>query len=160
MAVEYYKQRGCVPGTLLITEGTFISPEAGGYANVPGIWSEAQVASWKRIVDAVHAQGSKIYLQLWALGRAATESVLKGELQAQGKVVSASACPLQNGDTPTPLTEDEIKMYVEHYGSAAKNFVHGAGGDGVEIHGANGCALLLSPKIGRRADTLCAQLLD
>lgn len=49
LAVEYYSQRASTPGTLLITEATFIAAEAGGYANVPGIWNDAQVAAWKRV---------------------------------------------------------------------------------------------------------------
>ena len=49
LAVEYYKQRGSTPGTLLITEATFISQKAGGYGNVPGIWNDKQVAAWKRV---------------------------------------------------------------------------------------------------------------
>jgi NADPH2 dehydrogenase len=47
--VEYYAQRSSVPGTLLITEATFIAPQAGGYANVPGIWSKQQIAEWKKV---------------------------------------------------------------------------------------------------------------
>ena len=49
MAVEYYSQRASTPGTLLITEATFIAPQAGGYSNVPGIWNEKQVAAWKKV---------------------------------------------------------------------------------------------------------------
>lgn len=49
LAVEYYAQRASTPGTLLITEATFIAPDAGGYDNVPGIWNEAQIAGWKRV---------------------------------------------------------------------------------------------------------------
>src|ERR1700736_2283687 len=69
IAQEYYAQRATVPGTLLITEATFISPRASGYRNVPGIYSKAQIAAWKKITDAVHAKGSFIWCQLWALGR-------------------------------------------------------------------------------------------
>ena len=56
------------PGTLIITEATFITPQASGYPNVPGIYSPAQIESWKKIVDAVHAKGCFIVMQLWALG--------------------------------------------------------------------------------------------
>ncbi|KAG8784739.1 hypothetical protein FRC15_002706 [Serendipita sp. 397] len=49
LAVEYYKQRSSTPGTLLITEGTFIAPEAGGYTNAPGIWNQDQINAWKRV---------------------------------------------------------------------------------------------------------------
>lgn len=72
---DYYSQRGSTPGTLLISEATFIRPEAGGMKNVPGIWNQAQIDGWKVVTDAVHAKKSFIFLQLWALGRAAEESV-------------------------------------------------------------------------------------
>jgi NADPH2 dehydrogenase len=134
---DYYAQRGSSPGTLLITEATFIAPRAGGYPNAPGIWSADQIASWKRVTDAVHAKKSFIYLQLWALGRAAYEAVLKGELGEDAKVVSASNIPFEGGATPTPLTEEEIHEYIGLYAQAAKNAIE-AGFDGVEIHGANG----------------------
>jgi len=61
----YYEQRGSVPGTLLITEATIISPRASGYYNVPGIYNDAQIKAWKEVTDAVHAKGSIIYCQLW-----------------------------------------------------------------------------------------------
>jgi len=134
---DYYAQRGSSPGTLLVTEATFIAPRAGGYPNAPGIWSADQIASWKRVTDAVHAKKSFIYLQLWALGRAAYEAVLKGELGEDAKVVSASNIPFEGGATPTALTEEEIHEYIGLYAQAAKNAVE-AGFDGVEIHGANG----------------------
>ncbi|TKX24148.1 putative inactive reductase easA [Elsinoe australis] len=133
---EYYAQRACVPGTLLISEATFISPQAGGYPSVPGIYSDAQIAAWKKVTDAVHAKGSYIYLQLWALGRAAKAGVLKEE--GRYDVVSASDVPIEGGDKPRPLTEEEIQTYIKDYAQAAKNAVEGAGFDGVEIHGANG----------------------
>ena len=49
LAVAYYDQRATIPGTLLITEATFISAKAGGYDNIPGIWNDEQVAGWKRV---------------------------------------------------------------------------------------------------------------
>lgn len=134
---EYYAQRASAPGTLLITEATFIAPQAAGYGNAPGIWSQAQIDSWKNVTEAVHKKGSFIYLQLWALGRAAAPGQLKKELGPDAKVVSASDIPFEGGATPTPLTEAEIKEYVGLYTQAAKNAV-AAGFDGVEIHGANG----------------------
>lgn len=140
MVTEYYAQRASYPGTLLVTEATFISPRAGGYSNVPGIWNQAQIAAWKKVTDAVHAKKSFIFLQMWALGRAAEEKVLKEELGENGKVVSASAVGLEGHATPVPLTEEEILEYVEEYKQAAKNAVE-AGFDGVEIHGANGYLL-------------------
>ncbi|SCV69907.1 BQ2448_1301 [Microbotryum intermedium] len=130
VAAEYYEQRSNTPGTLLISEATFISPQAGGMGNVPGIWSEVQIQGWKKVVDAVHSKGGFIFLQLWALGRAASADNLKNE--GGFDVVSASDVAFEGGDKPRPLTEDEIKQFVADYATAAKNFVEGAGGDGVE----------------------------
>lgn len=132
---EYYSQRASTPGTLLITEATLISPRAGGYNNVPGIWNEAQITGWKEVTDAVHAKGSYIYMQLWALGRVAMPDVLKAQ---NLDVVSSSDIPTdQNSQTPRALTESEIQDYIGDYTQAAKNAI-AAGFDGVEIHAANG----------------------
>lgn len=133
---EYYAQRACVPGTLLITEATFISPQAGGYNNVPGIWNQAQIEEWKQATKAVHDKGSYIYLQLWALGRVAVPKNL--ERDGGYPVVSASAIPAaEGGHVPKELSKEEIKAFVGYYATAAKNAID-AGFDGVEIHGANG----------------------
>jgi len=134
LVADYYSQRASVPGTLLVTEGTFISPRASGYPNVPGIWNSDQIAAWRTVTDAVHKTGSAIWLQLWALGRVAVPA----NLEAKGlKVVGASAIALAPFPAPTPLTDDEIRGFVEDYAQAARNAV-AAGFDGVEIHGANG----------------------
>ncbi|KAA1472714.1 NADH:flavin oxidoreductase/NADH oxidase [Dentipellis sp. KUC8613] len=153
LAVEYYSQRASTPGTLLITEATFIAPQAGGADNVPGVWSDAQIAGWKRVTDAVHAKGSFIYLQLWALGRAADPSQLKRENPAYD-LVSASDVPMAGGGTPRPLTQAEIKEYVQLYATAADNAVHKAGFDGVEIHNANGYLLdqFIQDETNKRTD--------
>lgn len=108
LAVEYYEQRACEPGTLIITEATFIDPVAGGYTHAPGCYNAEQVAAWKKIVDEVHAKGSFVYLQLWALGRAAKTEVLQEESSAD--VVSASDIPLEGGATPRPLRTEEIQV--------------------------------------------------
>jgi len=128
---DYYSQRACVSGTLLITEATFISPQAGGYANVPGIYSDAQIKAWKEVVDSVHKAGGVIYLQLWALGRAANPAVKEEE--KTGPVVSSSDIRMiDNSPVPTPLTEEEIQQYIKDYAQAAKNSVEGAGFGGFE----------------------------
>ncbi|KAJ5786290.1 uncharacterized protein N7503_011502 [Penicillium pulvis] len=132
---EYYAQRASVPGTLLISEGTLITARGGSYPNVPGIWNEAQIAGWKEITDAVHAKGSYIYVQLWALGRvAARDAAAEGDWVP----VSSSEVPAA-ADSPVPhaLTESEIQEWIQDYAQAAKNAI-AAGFDGVEIHGANG----------------------
>ncbi|KAH7904806.1 hypothetical protein BJ138DRAFT_1165918 [Hygrophoropsis aurantiaca] len=137
-AATYYAQRASTPGTLLITEATFISHDAGGYANVPGIYTDDQIKGWKEITAAVHAKGSFIYLQLWALGRAADESVLANQVPPS-PYISSSPITLSGHNNPArELTTAEIRAYVQTYATAASNAVHKAGFDGVEIHGANG----------------------
>lgn len=139
---KYYAQRACVPGTLLITEATFISPQASGFPTVPGIYSSEQITAWKKVTDAVHEKGSYIYCQLWALGRAADPNNLK----AKGlKVVSSSPVEMpgktggrvEEPEKPHALTEEEIWEFVKMYAQASKNAIE-AGFDGVEIHAANG----------------------
>ncbi|QIW95573.1 hypothetical protein AMS68_001091 [Peltaster fructicola] len=135
IAVEYYEQRASTPGTLLISEATFISAQAGGYYNVPGIYNEDQIKAWKAVTDAVHKKGSYIYAQLWALGRVANPKALEKD---GFKLVSSSDVPVAEGaQAPQPLTEAEIKQYVADYATAASNAIK-AGFDGVEIHAANG----------------------
>ncbi|KAG1745674.1 NADH:flavin oxidoreductase/NADH oxidase [Suillus lakei] len=136
-AATYYAQRGSVPGTLLISEATFISQAAGGMDFVPGIYTQEHVEGWRKVTDAVHEKGSFIFCQLWALGRTALPDVLSKENNSP--FISASPIPLSTNPTPVPhaLTEAEIKTYIDTYVAAARNAI-AAGFDGVEIHGANG----------------------
>lgn len=136
IAAEYYAQRASYPGTFLITEASFISERGSGYPNVPGVYSSAQIKAWKEITDAVHAKGSFIALQLWALGRAANPEVLKKEHDLPLKSSSAVAMT-DNSPVPEELTEEEIQVLIKDYAQAAKNSIE-AGFDLVEIHGANG----------------------
>jgi NADPH2 dehydrogenase len=76
LAKEYYSQRPSVSGTLLFIEAIQISPRAGGLSNIPGIWSNAQIAAWKDIVAGVHEKGSFIFAQLYAAGRSASKEEL------------------------------------------------------------------------------------
>ncbi|KAL0265356.1 hypothetical protein SLS55_001321 [Diplodia seriata] len=143
---RYYAQRAVVPGTLILSEATFISAAAGGYANIPGLWTDAQLAGWRRVTDAVHAKGSKIWCQLWALGRAAWPdpegsggAVRNDDFDFATQFVSASDVPMAAGlPAPRPLTEDEIQQFIQDYATAARNAVEKGGFDGVEIHGAHG----------------------
>lgn len=91
-----------------------------------------------KIVDGVHAKGGYIFMQIWAMGRAADPAILKAQ-DPSWDVVSSS--PLYNPDsktTPRELTVPEIRQFVAYYAEAAHNAVHLAGFDGVEIHGGNG----------------------
>ncbi|KAJ6550068.1 hypothetical protein B0H19DRAFT_185993 [Mycena capillaripes] len=140
LVADYYAQRASRPGTLLITEATFIAARAGGYSHIPGIWSPAQIAAWKTIVAGVHAKGSFIFSQLWALGRTADYADLHAE-DPSLPYVSASAIPLADHSGPLrALTVPEIKEYIGLYVQAAKNAIE-AGFDGVEVHCANGYLL-------------------
>jgi NADPH2 dehydrogenase len=133
--VEYYSQRASVPGTLLVSEGTFISKADGGYANVPGIYEQSHIDAWRKVTNAVHEKGSFIFCQLWALGRAANAEVS----EAEGiTTVSSSNIPISS-ERPVPqqLSVDEIQGRVQNYVQAARNAIE-AGFDGVELHGANG----------------------
>ncbi|KAJ7620054.1 NADH:flavin oxidoreductase/NADH oxidase [Roridomyces roridus] len=149
---EYYGQRASTSGSLLISEAAFIAARAGGYTNPPGIWSDEQIAAWKKVTDAVHAKGSYMFLQLWALGRAAEPAVLAAEGLP---FVSASNIPAGTGEVPRPLSVEEIQEYIQLYATAASNAVHKAGFDGVEIHGANGYLLdqFLHDRSNVRTDT-------
>jgi NADPH2 dehydrogenase len=135
IVTEYYSQRASVPGTLLISEGTFISKADRGLPNVPGIYNEQQIRAWRQVTDAVHRKGSYIYCQLWVLGRAAVSSFVESEGMS---VYSSSATPLDSSPTlPRELTVLEIHEKINSYVRAAENAI-AAGFDGVELHGANG----------------------
>ncbi|KAF6828474.1 NADH:flavin oxidoreductase NADH oxidase [Colletotrichum musicola] len=136
IALDYYVQRAAVPGTLIIAEAVLISEAHGGFPNAPGIWTEAQIAGWRKITDAVHAAGSSIYCQLIAPGRAAVVPVL--EKEGGHPLLSSSAVPISD-DSPVPreMTADEIAQAVCDFAQAGKNAI-AAGFDGVEVHGANG----------------------
>ncbi|EXJ77742.1 NADPH2 dehydrogenase [Capronia epimyces CBS 606.96] len=140
LVTEYYRQRASTPGTLLITEATFVSPRASGLDHAPGIWNAQQIAAWKEVTDAVHAQGSSIFVQLWALGRRAVASVLARAEGGPYAVKGPSAVAVTLGgqrNMPEALSVDEIQDLIGDYATAARNAVE-AGFDGVELHGANG----------------------
>lgn len=159
-AVEYYDQRSKAPGTMIITEGTFPSPQCGGYDNAPGIWSKEQIEQWKKIFAKIHENKSFAWVQLWVLGRQAFPDTLKrdglrydsasdGVYMDDASEKKAIECDnRQHG-----ITKEEIKQYVKDYVQAAKNSID-AGADGVEIHSANGYLLnqFLDPISNKRTD--------
>ncbi|KNG49597.1 12-oxophytodienoate reductase 1 [Stemphylium lycopersici] len=152
MATQYYGERACVPGTLLITEATLISKQAGGYPNVPGIWTQAQIDAWKPVTKAVHDKGSYVYLQLWSLGRVANP-----QFAEKNGITIKSSSPVSLGEgyaVPKEMSVEEIKESINDYAQAAKNAIE-AGFDGVEIHGANGYLIdqFLQDNVNKRTDS-------
>lgn len=156
MMVDYYRQRA--GAGLILTEATVVTAKGVGYPATPGIYSDEQVSAWKKITQAVHAEGGLIYLQLWHCGRASHSSFLGGELPVSS---SAAAIPgqlytpigMQPYETPRALTLEEVRQVPELYASGARRAKE-AGFDGVEIHGANGYLIdqFLRDGVNRRTD--------
>jgi 2,4-dienoyl-CoA reductase-like NADH-dependent reductase (Old Yellow Enzyme family) len=143
MMAEYYAQRS--GAGLILSEATSVTPMGVGYPDTPGIWSDAQVQGWKLITDAVHEAGSRIFLQLWHVGRISDPSYLNGAQPVAPSAVRPAGHvslvrPLKDYDEPRALTQDEIKEVVQAYRQGAIN-AKAAGFDGVHIHGANGYLL-------------------
>lgn len=147
LMATYYRQRSSAG--FMVTEGTQIEPRGQGYAWTPGIYSPEQVEGWRKITDAVHAEGGTIFLQLWHVGRVSHTSLQPGGAAP----VAPSAIPADNvrvfvetgpgqgaltlPSAPRALTTAEVKELVQLYAQAARNALD-AGFDGVEIHSANG----------------------
>jgi len=157
MNVTYYKQRASA--ALIISEATYILPEGIGYPFTPGIGTEEQIKGWKKVTEAVHADGGKIFLQLWHVGR-----ISHPVLQENGKKPVAPSAITPKGELftgegmvpfeePRALETSEIPGVVEYYRLGAEN-AKKAGFDGVEIHGANGYLLdqFLNDSTNRRTD--------
>jgi N-ethylmaleimide reductase len=158
LMVEYYAQRASAG--LIITEGTSPSPNGLGYPRIPGAFSAAQTAGWKRVTDAVHAKGAKIFLQLMHTGRighpnnlpAGARVLAPSAVAAAGEIYTDAEGPKPHA-TPKAMTEADIKIAIGEYVQAAKNAV-AAGFDGVELHGANGYLLeqFIRPNSNQRTD--------
>ncbi len=137
---EYYALRASAG--LIITEGSQVSEQAVGYINTPGIHSEAQVAGWKEVTKQVHAEGGRIFIQLWHVGRISHPDFHNGELPLAPSAINPEAkafTPQGFKDTVTPkaMTLEDIQTTIQDFAKAAKNAVE-AGFDGVEIHASNG----------------------
>jgi N-ethylmaleimide reductase len=142
--VTYYEQRASAG--LIVTEATPISAMAHGYPALPGIYTEAQVAGWKKITDAVHAKGGKIVIQLWHVGRISHPTLLPdgalpvapSAIKPAGKAFTYQG--LVDYVEPRALDANELSSIVADYVHATKSAL-AAGFDGVEIHAANGYLL-------------------
>jgi N-ethylmaleimide reductase len=159
LIAEYYAQRATAG--LIITEGTSPSPNGLGYSRIPGIYNDEQVKGWKKVTDAVHDKGGKIFIQLMHTGRVTHPD----NLPQGGTVLAPSAVKLQTTkmwvdgkgllDIPVPaeMTPEDIEDAIEEYVNAAQNSIR-AGFDGVELHGANGYLIkqFLNPHSNTRTD--------
>jgi N-ethylmaleimide reductase len=158
LMTQYYSQRS--GAGLIITEGTAPAPEALGYPRIPGVFSQEQVEAWKQVTDAVHRNGSKIFLQLMHTGRIGHSdnlpegAVLVGpsDIKAAGQIFT-DTLGMQDHSQPIALTRDGIQEVIHGFAEAAKNAI-AAGFDGVEIHGANGYLpeQFLNPNVNNRTD--------
>lgn len=143
LTAEYYRQRATAG--LIITEGTFISKDAVGVINVPGIYNDVQVEGWRLTTDAVHQEGGTIFAQLWHTGAYSHPDLHEGKRPLAPSDVN----PLQQiftpggfkiSEQPQPMTADDIARTIADFKDAAINAFK-AGFDGVELHGANGYLL-------------------
>ena len=140
LAVEYYRQRASAG--LIIAEATQVSRMGQGYLDTPGIHDGDQVAAWRCVTDAVHAEGGRIFLQLWHVGRISHSSLLPdgaapvSSTYRRPNAMTFAAAGFVQVSAPRALRDDEIPALVDDYRRAARNAAD-AGFDGVEVHAAN-----------------------
>ncbi|WP_407177108.1 alkene reductase [Bradyrhizobium sp. STM 3562] len=158
---SYYGQRA-TPGGLIVAEASPVAATGFGNPGVPGIYTEAQIAGWRSVVDAVHAKGGVIFLQLWHVGRVSHSSFQPNgalpvapsavAISTEYKTMTADGKPTTY-ETPRALETDEIPGIIAAFRQAARNAL-AAGFDGVEIHGANGYLLeqFLQSRTNQRSD--------
>ena len=158
LMAEYYEQRS--GAGLIITEGTSPSPEGLGYPRIPGIFSDEQVAGWKKVTEKVHKHNSKIFVQMMHTGRIAnvenlpegTSVIGPSNIIAAGQIFTDSK-GMQDHTEPEAVATDKIKITIDEFVNASKNAVK-AGFDGVEIHAAHGYLpeQFLNPNVNNRTD--------
>ena len=145
MAV-YYAQRASAG--LIVSEGVQISALGQGYAWTPGIYTEDQIAGWKKVTDAVHIRHGVMFAQLWHVGRVTHPANTGGEQPISASAIKAENVRvfIDNGTDapgfvdvvePRAMTKDDIAIVIGQYAQAAKNAIT-AGFDGIELHAANG----------------------
>src|SRR5262245_26040780 len=137
---KYYPQRASAG--LIISAATVVTPHGVGYADTPGVWSPEQTKAWKRITDAVHQAGGRMYLQLWHVGRISHPMFLDGATPVAPSALAPKGTvslvrPQTPYVTPRALNSSEIPGVIDAFHRGAEN-AQQAGFDGVELHGANG----------------------
>ncbi|HEV7781771.1 MAG TPA: alkene reductase [Chitinophagaceae bacterium] len=143
LVVKYYAER--TGAGLLITEGTSPSPNGLGYSRIPGIFSDAQVAAWKKVTDAVHTNGGNIFMQLMHTGRVShplnmsegTEIIAPSAIAPPKTPMWTDQQQMQPIPAPRELTTEEVEAVINEFVHSAENAIK-AGFDGIEIHAANG----------------------
>ncbi|MET0052536.1 MAG: alkene reductase [Candidatus Thiodiazotropha sp.] len=138
--IEYYRQRASAG--LIITEASQICPMGQGYLDTPGIYSDEQIAAWRGVTDAVHAEGGSIVIQLWHVGRISHTSLLPGgaspisSTDRPAQTMTFTQAGFEPVSTPRALRDEELPGLVSDYAHAARCAMD-AGFDGVEVHAAN-----------------------
>jgi N-ethylmaleimide reductase len=144
---DYYEQRATAG--LIITEATAFDEEGYSWAMAPKIANDEQVAAWKKIVDRVHAKDSRIFIQLWHMGRQAHSSfhpthnrIVAPSAIAMPESVKVKTASLEEAspEVPHSMTIEEIESTIRGYVKAAQRSKE-AGFDGIELHCANGYLL-------------------
>ena len=158
LMAEYYGQRA--GAGLIITEGTSPAPNGTGYPRIPGIWSAQQVEGWRKVTQAVHSKGGRIFVQLMHTGRvghplnlpAGAEVVAPSAVAVAGEMYT-DAGGMQPYPVPRAMSEADVREAIDSYVLASRNAI-AAGFDGVELHGANGYLIeqFLSPHTNQRTD--------
>lgn len=171
LAPLYYGQRASAG--LIVAEGTAISPNAIGYLDVPGLWSDEQVAAWKPVTKAVHDRGSAIFCQLWHVGRVShvsTQPERAAPVSSTNRAAANSSAYGVNEDgvaalidvsPPRALITSEVAGIIADFVRAARNAIE-AGFDGIELHGANGYLIeqFLNPHVNDRTDVYRGDTLE
>lgn len=158
LMTEYYRQRN--GAGLVITEGVAPAPEALGYARIPGLFTDAQQAAWGDIFRAVQDGGARVFVQLMHTGRighpanlpAGARLLAPSAIAAAGEIWT-DAAGMQAHPVPEAMTAADLAAARVAFVDAARRTV-AAGGDGVELHGANGYLLaqFLNPRTNQRTD--------
>lgn len=146
--IAYHEHKAKGGWGLIITEDYAVTPTAGGFVNLPGLWEDSQIESHRRLTDRVHRAGGKIAAQIYHAGRE-TSSSITGE---QPIAPSAIKDPTMT-EIPREISVDEIHELTEHFGECAKR-AKKAGFDAVEVHGAHGYLVgaFVSPFSNKRSD--------
>ena len=152
----YYERRAINGVALILTEGRIIHPSADGYNNVPHIWNDRHVESWKKVTEKVHVEGSKIYSQLWHCGRISHPDFTGGVTPISSTNQQASGINRQNNKpygVPKAITQKEIPEIFEMFVNAANN-AFAAGFDGVELHFGHGYLIdqFFDARVNNRTD--------